>query len=174
LSAVVIFLLLQAAFDSWLLAALAFFSVALSLAGGAVAVWATGGEISLGATAGFLAVGALAARGSVRLLTRFRNAERTEPDLARAEVVKREAGDEMGPALGVAVGAAVAFLPMAAIGSVRGTELVGPMAAVILGGLVSSTLVNLLVLPVGYVRWLGGRRARMETPRTAADAGGPG
>jgi Cu/Ag efflux pump CusA len=89
-------------------------------------------------------------------------------------VVKLEAGDEMGPALGVAVGAAVAFLPMAAIGSVRGTELVGPMAAVILGGLVSSTLVNLLVLPVGYVRWLGGRRARMETPRTAADAGGPG
>src|SRR5262249_20139615 len=60
LSAIVIFLLLQAAFDSWLLAALAFVAVALSLVGGAIAIWVSGGVISLGATVGFFAVGALA------------------------------------------------------------------------------------------------------------------
>jgi Cu/Ag efflux pump CusA len=160
LSAVIIFLLLQAAFDSWLLAAIAFLAVPLSLVGGAIALWASGSVISLGATVGFFAVGALAVRASILLLTAFRDAERAEPELPRADIIQHVASEQIGPTLGAAVVAALAFLPFVTIGSVPGTEIVGAMAGVILGGLVSLSLVNLFALPVAYLWCAGRKRAR--------------
>jgi Cu/Ag efflux pump CusA len=96
------------------------------------------------------------------LLTRFRNAERAQPGLARAELVRQEAGQQIGPTLGAAVLVALAFLPFVLVGAVAGTEIVGPMAGVILGGVVSLCLVNLLALPAAYLWCLGGRRERID------------
>lgn len=149
---IVIFLLLQAAFSSWRLAILAFATLPMALAGGALAAVIAGGDITLGSVAGFVAVLGLAVRGVIVLIKHYQRLLR-DGEAFGADLVIRGTGDRSARILTAAIGAAVVFIPFAVNGASAGFEIVGPMAVVILGGLVTSTLLNLVVIPAFYLRF---------------------
>ncbi len=154
--AIAAFLLLQAAFRSWRMAILAFVTLPLALVGGVAAALVGGAELSLGSFLGFLALLALAVRTGVVLIRRLGDLER-EGGTSGPELVERGAGERFAAVLTSASATAVVVLPFVIAGSPPGLEVVHPMAVVLLGGLVSSTLVGLFVLPALYLRF-GGRR----------------
>ena len=152
-SALLMFFLLQAAFASWRLAGLLFLTLPLALTGGAVAAFAAGGrEVSLGSLIGFLAVLGVAARNGVLLLRHYQHLQHVEGERFGVDLVLRGARDRAAPILTTAATVALAFAPFALRGLIPGQELVQPMAVVVLGGLVTTTLVSLFVLPALYLR----------------------
>ncbi|MGH9036822.1 MAG: efflux RND transporter permease subunit, partial [Acidimicrobiia bacterium] len=156
-SALAMFFLLQAACSSWRLAGLTFLTLPLALTGGAVAAFAAGGrEVSLGSLIGFLAVLAVAARNGVLLLRHYQHLQHVEGAPFGVDLVLRGARERAAPILTTAVTVALAFVPFALRGLIPGQELVQPMAVVVLGGLVTSTLVSLFVVPALYLRFGSG------------------
>ena len=147
-----IFLLLQAAFGSWRVALLAFASIPLALAGGVIAVVIAGGELNLGSAAGLVVVAGLAVRGCVLLIRRYQQRQR-DGETFGAELVTGGTRDRLVPALTTALASAAVLIPFAVRGGSAGSEIVGPMAVVLLGGLVTTMLVNLVVLPAAYLRF---------------------
>jgi Cu/Ag efflux pump CusA len=135
-----IFLIAHAAVGRWRLALLAFASLPAAMGGALLVVYAAHWAGSLGAVAGLLAVFALAARQSIAVISRIREGH---------EDIPRAAASASGHAITVAVVTAAALAPFALSGGKPGLELLWPAACVILGGLVSITLVSLFVLPVG-------------------------
>ena len=148
---VAVFLLLQAAFRSWKLAAVAFLTLPAALAGG-VLVALIDGAVSVGALVGLLALVGIAVRNVLLL---FRQAQELERDTGRpvdAVLVGDAARERLSPVVGSAGGIALVALPFAVMGSVAGLEIVHTTALVLLGGLVTSTLLALFVLPALYLR----------------------
>ncbi|MCW2931115.1 MAG: acriflavin resistance protein [Actinomycetia bacterium] len=135
-----IFLIAHAAVGRWRLALLVFASLPVAMGGALLVVYAAHWAGSLGAVAGLLAVFALAARQAIAVISRIRDAH---------EDIPRAAASACGHAITVAVVTAAALAPVAVSGGKAGLELLWPAACVILGGLVSITLVSLFVLPVG-------------------------
>jgi CzcA family heavy metal efflux pump len=152
-AAIGIFLLLQAAFGSWRLASVIFLSLPLVLVGGEAAALIDGGTVSLGALAGLLTVFGIAARNIVVLITRYQRLQRDEGEPFGAALVLRGGRERLGPILMTAAATGIAILPFAVLGDRPGFELVHPMAVVILGGLVTATLLSLFVVPVLYLRF---------------------
>jgi Cu/Ag efflux pump CusA len=152
-AAIGIFLLLQAGFRSWRLAALSFLTLPVALVGGAVAVVIDGGTLELGSLVGFLAVFGLAVRHGVLLLKRYQQLERREDQLFGADLVLGGARDRLAPTLLSTIVTAVVFTPFILLGDLPGHEIVNPMGGVILGGLVTSTILNLFLLPALYLRY---------------------
>jgi CzcA family heavy metal efflux pump len=149
------FLLMQAAFMSWRLAVLAILTLPLALVGGVLAALINGAELSLGALIGFLALVGLAARNALVLIRHFQDLERHERVPFGPELVARGARDRFGPIVTTATATAGAAIVFLILGSRPGLEIVSPMAAVILGGLVTTTLLSLFVLPTLYLRFAG-------------------
>jgi CzcA family heavy metal efflux pump len=159
MAAIAAFFLLQAAFRSWRLAALAFLTLPVALVGGVLAALIAGAELSLGALAGLLAVFGLAARNGVLLIRGFQDLERDEAEVFGPGLVGRGARDRLAPVVTTAVALVAIALPFVILGGRPGLEVVAPMAAVVLGGVVTSTLLALFVLPALYLRFAaGGRR----------------
>jgi Cu/Ag efflux pump CusA len=152
-AAVGIFLVLQACFGSWRLATLFFLALPVAVTGGVLAALAGGRALSFGSYIGFATVLGLAARNGALLIRRFRRLERTGGDTPRLDLVLRGAGDRLVPIATTAVAAALAMVPLAIMGGRPGHELVHPLAIVVLGGLVTSTLFSLFVLPALYLRF---------------------
>lgn len=148
-----ILLLLQAAFWSWRLAGLAFLTLPIALVGGALAALAAGGDVTIGSYAGFFAVLGIAARNGIVLINRYRQLEREEGEPFGPGLVLRGTRERVTPILMTALATGLALAPLVLVGDVFGREIIGPMAVVILGGLVTSTLVNLFILPVLYLRF---------------------
>jgi CzcA family heavy metal efflux pump len=146
-------LLLQAAFQSWRLALLAFAALPVALAGGLVAALVDGAELSLGSFAGLLALFALAVRAGVVLIRRLEELGAEDGQPVGTALVERGARERLGPVLTTTCAVAVLALPFAVLGSVPGLEVVHPMAIVLLGGLVTSTFLDLFVLPALYLRF---------------------
>ena len=157
-AAIAAFLLLQAVFRSWGMATLAFLTLPVALVGGVAAALIGGAELSLGSFLGFLALLALAARTGVVLIRHFQDLEREGESFGR-ELVERGARERFAPILTSALATAVVMLPFVVAGSPPGLEVVHPMAVVVLGGLVTSTLLSLFVLPALYLRFGGSRPA---------------
>jgi CzcA family heavy metal efflux pump len=155
-AAIASFLLFQAAFRSWRLAALAFLTLPVALVGGVPAALIGGAELSLGSLIGFLALLGLAARTGVVLIRHFQDLEREGEQLGPG-LIARGAGERFGPVLTSALAIAMVMLPFVIAGNQPGLEVVRPMAVVVLGGLVTSTLLGLFVLPSLYLR-IGGRQ----------------
>jgi Cu/Ag efflux pump CusA len=139
-----IFLIFQAVTGSWRLAGFAFASLPVSLAGGAFVVFALGADGELAASAGLLAVFALAVRQAIAVMARVESTASAGADGPPAAVTETLLPEIVIPALVTAV----VLAPFIALGDVPGMELLHTAAAVILGGLVTCTLVNLFVLPV--------------------------
>ena len=162
-AAVAIFLLLQAAFGSLRLAALTFVLLPMALVGGVLAVWLGDGVLSLGSLVGFLTVFGIAARNGILMISHFQHLERHEGVPFGPELVLRGAKERLAPILMTASATGLALVPLAVAGSIPGHEIEHPMAIVILGGLITSTLLNLFVLPSLYLRF-----GRGGSPRARA------
>lgn len=158
-AAIAIFILLQAAFQSIRLAVVMFFTLPVSIVGGVIAVWLGVGTITLGALVGFFTVLGIAARNGILLISHFQHLERAEGEPFGTALVVRGAKERLSPILMTALATALAVTPLVLYGNRPGQEIENPMGIVILGGLATSTLLNLFVIPVLYLRF-GGVGAR--------------
>ena len=145
------FLLLQAAFGAWRRAALSFLTLPVAVAGGVLAALADGGTLSFGSYFGLIAVFGLAARNSVLLLNHYRQLEQQGNAFGRT-LVLRGARECLSPVVLSGVAIALIFLPVVVLGGMPGLEIVRPMGVVILGGVLTSTLLSLFVVPAVYLR----------------------
>jgi Cu/Ag efflux pump CusA len=148
-----VFLLLQAAFRSFRLAFLAFLLLPTALVGGLLAAFADGGIISLGSLVGFITVVGIAARNGIMLISHYQHLEEREGQMFGPGLVLRGARERLAPILMTALATGLALLPLVVTGDVPGHEVAHPLAVVILGGLVASTLVNLLIVPSLYLHF---------------------
>ncbi len=156
LSVLGILLILHADFRSMRLVALVLVSLPFALVGGVAGAFAAGGVLSLGSLVGFVTVLGIAARNGIMLISHYRHLEEQENAAFGPELVLRGAQERLAPILMTALATALALLPIAAGGNKPGHEIEHPMAVVILGGLVTSTVLNLFLMPALYLRF-GGR-----------------
>ncbi len=152
-AAIGIFLLLQAAFSSWRLAALIFFALPSALLGGVLAAFAANSAISLASLVGLLAVFGLAVRSSIMLINHYQHLERQESEPFGANLILRGAHERFAPILMTTLAVGLALVPLVIFGNIPGQEIARPMAIVILGGLVTSTVLNLFIVPSLYLRF---------------------
>ncbi|MEE3155650.1 MAG: efflux RND transporter permease subunit, partial [Pseudomonadota bacterium] len=148
-----ILLLVWLEFRSRRITALVGVSLPFALVGGVVAVALTGGVLSLGSLVGFVTVVGIAARNGIMLLSHYQHLERHEGMVFGRELVLRGAEERLVPILMTAACAGLALVPLIVAGDAPGHEIEHPMAIVILGGLISSTALNLLLLPALYARY---------------------
>ena len=151
-----VFLLLQLSFRSWRLATLSFLTLPSALVGGVLAAYAAGGIVTLGSLVGFLSVLGIAARNGIMMINHFQHLELFENETFGQSLVLRGAKERLRPILMTTGATALAILPLVVYGNLPGHEIEYPMAVVILGGLVTSTLLNLFVLPALYLRFGAG------------------
>lgn len=154
LSLLGIFAVLYADFRSVRLTLLAFGTLPFALVGGVAAAWMGDGVLSLGSLVGFVTVLGIAARNGIMLVSHYRHLEQEEGVPFGLELVTRGALERLGPILMTALATGLALVPLVVAGNRPGHEIEHPMAVVILGGLITSTLLNLFVLPSLYL-WLG-------------------
>jgi CzcA family heavy metal efflux pump len=159
-----ILLLLYVALKSWKLAAVAFVTLPAALVGGVLATYLTDGVISLGSLVGFLTVLGIAARNGIMLISHYQHLEHVEGMEFGPDLVVRGAKERLAPILMTALACALALLPLVLSGSIPGHEIEHPMAIVILGGLVTSTLLNLFALPFLYLRFGRGQQRPVVIP----------
>lgn len=152
-AAIVIFLLLQVSLRSWRLAVLVFLSLPAALVGGIIAAYLGDGIISLGGLVGFLTVLGIAARNGVLLIHHFLHLEHEEGEPFGQGLVVRGARERLSPILMTTLATGLALIPLIVTGNIPGQEIEHPMAIIILGGLVTSTLLNLFVVPTIYLRF---------------------
>jgi len=152
-SALMILLLLQASFSSWRLAFLIFFTLPAALVGGLIAAYLTGGVIQLGSLVGLLTVFGIAARNGIMMINHFQHLERFEGETFGPALVVRGARERLSPILMTALATGLALIPLALAGDLPGNEIEHPMALVILGGLITSTLLNLFIVPSLYLHF---------------------
>jgi CzcA family heavy metal efflux pump len=161
--AIGIFLLLQAFFGSWRLATLCFLTFPVAVAGGVLTALAFDRSLSFGSYLGLVAVFGLAVRSGLLLVDRFRRIERADGEDLQAEALVRAARDRMPATLLTALAVGMVMLALAIFGGNPGYELLRPLAVVVLGGLVTSTLLTLFVLPAFYLRFCASPEREPET-----------
>lgn len=148
-----IFLLLYADFQSLRASVLVFLTLPFALIGGVWGALVGGGVLSLGSMVGFVTVLGIASRNGIMLISHFRHLELTEHERFSAEMVMRGAEERLSPILMTALSAGIALIPLIMAGNLPGHEIEYPMAFVILGGLTSSTILNLFVVPSLYMAY---------------------
>jgi Cu(I)/Ag(I) efflux system membrane protein CusA/SilA len=153
--------LLFFAFRSVRDAALVMVNLPLALVGGAVAVWLGGGVLSIASLVGFITLFGIATRNGIMMVTHYRQLLTVERRTLREAVVQGSL-DRLVPILMTALTAALALIPIVIATGEPGNEIQAPMAAVILGGLTSSTLLNLLVIPPLFARFAVPSRSSAE------------
>ncbi|MGH9463661.1 MAG: efflux RND transporter permease subunit [Vicinamibacteria bacterium] len=153
LSVIGIFLILHADFGSLRPTLLVFLSLPFALIGSVLAVILSGGVLSLGSLVGFITVLGIAARNGVMLVSHYRHLETEEGERFGEELALRGAEERLAPILMTALTTMLAILPIVVRGNVPGQEIEHPMAVVILGGLLTSCLLNLILLPALYARF---------------------
>ena len=146
-----IFLLLVAAFGSARNAWLVMLNLPLALIGGVVGVWFTGGVVTIAAVIGFITVFGIATRNGVILVDYVQRL--IDDGLAPEAAVLKGSEERLVPILMTALATALALVPLAMAGGEPGSEIQSPMAVVILWGLLSSTALNMLVVPAMFLRF---------------------
>jgi Cu/Ag efflux pump CusA len=121
--------------------------------GGVLAAFFGGGAISLGSLVCFFTVFGIATRSGMMLISHFRHLEQSEGESFGPRLVLHGARERLGPILMTALATGLAILPFVLFGDIPGLEIMHPMAIVILGGLVTSTLLSLFILPALYLRF---------------------
>ena len=145
-SVIVILLLLFLQFRSWHQAVIVLLNLPLALIGGVLALVFTGGVVSIPAIIGFISLFGMATRGGMLLVDRYN--ELAKRGLSRNEVVMRGSLDRLLPILMTALSSGLALIPLALGSDLPGNEIQSPMAQVMLGGLLTSTLLNLFIVPI--------------------------
>ena len=139
-----------------------------ALVGGVVAVVLTGGVVSLGSLVGFVTVLGIAARNGIMIVSHFRHLESEEGVPFGKDLIVRGAMERVVPIAMTALATGLALVPLVMAGGKPGSEIEYPMAVVILGGLFTSTLLNLLFVPPLYLRF--GRSVHADAKDEADEA----
>jgi len=155
-----VILVIYSDFASWRLTLIVAFTLPFALVGGGVGVAVTGGIVSLGSLVGFVTVLGIAARNGIMLVSHYRHLEDHEGETFGEALVRRGSEERLAPILMTALATGLALLPLVTSGMKPGHEVEYPLAVVILGGLVTSTLLNLFLLPALYLRF--GRRSNVS------------
>jgi CzcA family heavy metal efflux pump len=163
-----IFLLLQACFGSWRLGFTAFIGLPTAVAGGVLAVMISGGVVSLGSIVGFLAVLGISARNAVSVIDHYQHLETQEGVPFGLDLVIQGARERLASILAGTLAIVAALTPILVLKPSAGLEIVQPMAVVIVGGLIASTLFILFILPALYL--LIGSKAQRTTDLGLAGA----
>lgn len=148
-SILVIFMLLFNQFRNFTQAGLVLLNLPLALIGGVFAIWFTDKVISIPAIIGFISLFGIATRNGMLLIERFN--ELQSQGISLIQSVKMGCADRLAPILMTALTSALGLLPLALGGELPGNEIQSPMAKVLLGGLLSSTLLNGFVVPISYI-----------------------
>jgi len=148
LALIVIFLLLFQEFRNFRLAGIVLVNLPLALIGGVFAIRVTSGNLSIPAIIGFITLFGIATRNGILLISHYLYLHKGGNDIR--EIVIRGSADRLNPILMTALCAALALMPLAVMGDTSGNEIQSPMAKVILGGLLTSTLLNMYIVPIMY------------------------
>lgn len=158
LSIIVIFLLLYMQFRNAIESLVILCNLPFALIGGVLVLRFTSGEVSIPAIIGFISLFGIATRNGMLLITRYNNLREAE-GMSLRQAVMQGSIDRLNPILMTALTSALALLPLVWRGDLPGNEIQSPMAAVILGGLISSTLLNGFIIPIMYLRINRDRKA---------------
>jgi Cu/Ag efflux pump CusA len=148
LALVVIFFLLFQEFKDVKISTIILLNLPLALIGGVLSVWLTSGILSIPAIIGFITLFGIATRNGILLISHYKTLQAEGHDLYHTII--QGSKDRLSPILMTALTAGLALIPLAMGGDLPGNEIQSPMAKVILGGLLSSTLLNLFVVPIVY------------------------
>ncbi len=148
-SVLAIFLLLFNQFRSMVQSAVVLLNLPLALIGGVFIIFFTGGIISIPAVIGFISLFGIATRNGMLLISRYNDLQ--NEGLSAKESVLRGSLDRLNPILMTTLCSALALIPLAIGGDLPGNEIQSPMAKVILGGLLTSTLLNGFIVPIMYI-----------------------
>ena len=144
----IIFLLLFQEFKDTKLAAIILLNLPLALIGGVFSLWFTTGIVSIPAIIGFITLFGIATRNGILLISNYQTLEHEGHNLM--DTIITGSRERLSPILMTALTAALALIPLAISGDVAGNEIQSPMAKVILGGLLTSTLLNIFIVPIVY------------------------
>jgi Cu/Ag efflux pump CusA len=152
-------LLLSVAFHTMRNMMIVLANLPFALVGGVFAALLTGGTLSVGSLVGFVTLFGITTRNSIMMVSHFEHLVHREGETWGLDAAIRGASERLTPVLMTALVTALGLLPLAIGSGQAGKEIEGPMAIVILGGLVTSTVLNLLVLPTLALRY-----GRFESP----------
>ena len=144
----IIFLLLMQQYHNWKQALIVLVNMPLALIGGVLILWFTDGELNIPAIIGFISLMGIATRGGMLLISRYNTLK--DEGLGLDERIRRGSSDRLNAIVMTALTSALALIPLALRGGEPGNEIQSPMALVILGGLLSSTILNLFIVPILY------------------------
>jgi CzcA family heavy metal efflux pump len=167
-AAIGVLLLLQASYGNWRIAMLTFVTLPIALVGGLLAAYLGSKVISLGSLVGFFTVFGIVARNGIMLISHCQHLEREEGVPFGPELVIQGAKERLVPIMMTVLTTGLALIPLLVSGSIPGQEIEHPMAVVIVGGLITATLLNLFVVPGFYLRF-----AKSRSERRSADADEP-
>ena len=156
---IVIFMLLYIEFKDTTLSGIVLLNLPLALIGGVVAIFTTSQIMSIPAIIGFITLFGIATRNGILLISNYQH--RSQDSLSLRETVVKGSLDRLNPILMTALTAALALIPMIINGDKSGNEIQSPMAVVVLGGLVTSTLLNIYVIPIVYEIFVKRQEKRM-------------
>ncbi len=145
---VIIFLLLFQEFKNFKLAGIILLNLPLALIGGVFSIFFTSGILSIPAIIGFITLFGIATRNGILLVSHYRHLQAN--GISLMETITKGSADRLNPILMTALTAALALIPLALQGNLAGNEIQSPMAKVILGGLITSTLLNIYIVPIVY------------------------
>ena len=148
-----LFMMLVLAFGRARDALLVMVNLPLALIGGVAGVFLAGGVLNVATLIGFITLFGIATRNGIMLVSHIRHLREQEGVTDFRQAVLRGAEERLAPILMTALAAGLALIPLAAGGGQAGREIQTPMAMVILCGLMTSTLLNMLVVPAMYLRW---------------------
>jgi Cu/Ag efflux pump CusA len=148
LSVLVIFLLLFQEFKDIKVSTIILLNLPLALIGGVASIWFTSGIISIPAIIGFITLFGIATRNGILLISHYNTLQ--QQGIGLYESIIQGSRDRLSPILMTALTAGLALIPLALAGDLPGNEIQSPMAKVILGGLLSSTLLNIFIVPMVY------------------------
>ena len=152
LAILIVFMLLYTEFKDLRLTGVVLLNLPLAIIGGVVSIWCTSGIVSIPSIIGFISLFGIATRNGILLISRYRHLA-CEPEgaaLSLHEQILHGSADRLSPIIMTALTSGLALIPLALGGDLPGNEIQSPMAIVILGGLLTSTLLNLFVVPVVY------------------------
>ena len=148
LAILIIFLLLYQEFRDLKLAGIVFINLPLALIGGVFAIFISSNIVSIPAIIGFITLFGIATRNGILLIARYQKTGKNENNLN--DLIIKASSDRLIAILMTALTAALALIPLVVRGNLPGNEIQSPMAKVILGGLLTSTILNIYIIPLVY------------------------
>jgi len=152
-SLIMIFLVLYSRYQSSVLALIIIGNIPLALVGSVIALWISGSALSVASLIGFITLAGISTRNGILKISHYINLVAHEGEVFGKEMIIRGSLERLTPVLMTALVAAFALLPLMLSGGDPGKEILYPVAVVIFGGLISSTLLDTVLTPLMFYRW---------------------